>query len=465
MFKSDGLETEDGRPLRILSPGRWNVEPGPDFNGAQISIAGGPTLTGDVEVHVNAEDWTAHGHDKNPAYANVILHVTLWDRKHLKTVRNSKGKEVPQLALARFLESDLSDLVGTVDVEDYPTGAQHRPGLCRARLARGAGSIEWLAKFLDLAGDERVIVKSRDLESLLRGRTLDRVLYEGMMEALGYKANKKPFKQLAQRLRLEDIRRLVPLDAAADERAIVLQGLMFGMAGLLPSQTNHDISANDEETQAYANRLEAIWASAKAALSFQPMSLSDWQFQAMRPVNYPTRRIAGMSYLLAEHLESGIFRAILEELERARWPDKASPQRPVKATILDRLFARANKGYWLRRYVFGGKHLAKPVALIGKERARAVTVNVVIPLLLVHARQKKDQGLERNLHALYASLPKGEGNNVTRYMESTLFPSPEVAAEVIRSVRRQQGLYQIFKDCCDSKSLRCDECVLVRAMG
>ena len=44
------------------------------------------------------------------------------------------------------------------------------------------------------------------------------------------------------------------------------------------------------------------------------------------------------------------------------------------------------------------------------------------------------------------------------------FSSPETAAEVARTVRRQQGLYQIFKDCCDSHALQCDECVLVRAM-
>jgi len=42
--------------------------------------------------------------------------------------------------------------------------------------------------------------------------------------------------------------------------------------------------------------------------------------------------------------------------------------------------------------------------------------------------------------------------------------APETAAEVVRTVRRQQGLYQIFKDCCDSHALQCDECVLVRAM-
>ena len=313
-------------------------------------------------------------------------------------------------------------------------------------------------------GDERVIVKSRDLQELLRGRTLDRVLYEGLMEALGYKTNKKPFRQLAQRLRLEDVRRLVPLDAPPDERALVLQGILFGMAGLLPSQTNHDISANDEETQEYAKRLEAIWEGERKSLGFQPMTLADWQFQAMRPVNYPTRRMAGMSYLLADHLEGGLFRAVIEVLERARWSDEKRTAASVKPSLLDGLFAQANRGYWSRRYVFGGKHLARPTALIGKERARAIVVNVVIPLLLVHARQKEDQVLERRLHALYSALPRAEGNNVTRYMESTLFPSPETAAEVVRTVRRQQGLYQIFKDCCDTRALRCDECVLVRAM-
>ncbi len=66
--------TEDGRHLRIFSPGTWNVEAGPDFTNAKISIDC-KILTGDVEVHGNSSDWFNHRHDRDSAYDSVILHV------------------------------------------------------------------------------------------------------------------------------------------------------------------------------------------------------------------------------------------------------------------------------------------------------------------------------------------------------------------------------------------------------
>ena len=57
---------------------------------------------------------------------------------------------------------------------------------------------------------------------------------------------------------------------------------------------------------------------------------------------------------------------------------------------------------------------------------------------------RSGHALERRLHAL---------------------PLARNTGEVVGCVRRQQRLYQIFKDCCDSKARRCDECVLVRAVG
>lgn len=69
-----GMTTVDGRRLTVLDPGTLNTNSGPDFFNAKIRIAD-HTWVGDVEIHVRASDWHRHGHDGDPAYDSVVLHV------------------------------------------------------------------------------------------------------------------------------------------------------------------------------------------------------------------------------------------------------------------------------------------------------------------------------------------------------------------------------------------------------
>ena len=69
------LKTIDDIHLQILKPGKWNLaEEGPDFKDASISLDG-KVIHGDIEIHFEEKDWWAHGHEQDPAYKKVILHV------------------------------------------------------------------------------------------------------------------------------------------------------------------------------------------------------------------------------------------------------------------------------------------------------------------------------------------------------------------------------------------------------
>src|SRR6201999_3805666 len=72
------LTTLDGRSVRILHPGFINREGGPDFRGAVVQFGDEPPRTGDVEVDLESAGWRAHGHDKNPNFNNIVLHV-IWN--------------------------------------------------------------------------------------------------------------------------------------------------------------------------------------------------------------------------------------------------------------------------------------------------------------------------------------------------------------------------------------------------
>ena len=102
-------ELTDGRGLAIRSPGAWNLLGGPDFRNARLLIDG-REANGDVEVHFHVADWRAHGHGRDEAYDNVILHVVLYPPGPDEiAVRRTDGREIPTLVLLPLLHRDLEE--------------------------------------------------------------------------------------------------------------------------------------------------------------------------------------------------------------------------------------------------------------------------------------------------------------------------------------------------------------------
>lgn len=90
------LRTTTGKPVEVIDAGLPNTNAGPDFFNAKLKIDG--TLwVGNVEVHTVASDWMRHGHDKDVAYDNVILHVA--ETVDCEVFR-ANGASVPQLQLS-----------------------------------------------------------------------------------------------------------------------------------------------------------------------------------------------------------------------------------------------------------------------------------------------------------------------------------------------------------------------------
>lgn len=71
---STALRCVDGTQVVVLSRGEINDGPGPDLLNCRI-ILDDLELTGAIEVHQKSSDWYAHGHEGDPAYESVILHL------------------------------------------------------------------------------------------------------------------------------------------------------------------------------------------------------------------------------------------------------------------------------------------------------------------------------------------------------------------------------------------------------
>src|SRR5690242_15909288 len=107
-FDGAGARALSGETIRVLYPGRWNRLGGPDFRQARLHL-GGREVTGDVELHLQAADWEAHGHDVDPAYGAVVLHGVLFPPPRAVVCRRCDGMVLPQLVLLPLLRRGLEE--------------------------------------------------------------------------------------------------------------------------------------------------------------------------------------------------------------------------------------------------------------------------------------------------------------------------------------------------------------------
>jgi hypothetical protein len=87
------------QPIMIINPGIVNKNEGPDIHDA-IIFTEGKLISGKIEVHIRARDWFYHGHESDPKYNNIILHITAFPDKADRKLNNRliyfnpKGKDL-----------------------------------------------------------------------------------------------------------------------------------------------------------------------------------------------------------------------------------------------------------------------------------------------------------------------------------------------------------------------------------
>jgi hypothetical protein len=231
-FATHDLRLIDGRTLSILRAGAWNLLAGPDFRGARLRIDGSE-LTGDVEVHFRAGDWRAHGHDGDPAYDNVRLHVVMFPPADNQTVaRSRRGEPLPTLVLLPLLNRGLEEYASDDALENL--------------TARDAA--EKLAELAELPAKEL----RGHLLKRARGRWQQKVHFASVrMAKLGW-------------------------SEAAHHAALEILGYRQNRAPMLSVATRHPLS---------------VWRHGLTAEQIYAETPDAWQTQGVRPANHPLRRL------------------------------------------------------------------------------------------------------------------------------------------------------------------------------
>ena len=427
MWRPRELRSLDGEPVWVESPGVWNLEAGPDFLGAVLRVGRERRrVKGDAEIHLRASGWVQHGHADDPRYRGVRVHVT-WFPGKVPPERLPPG--TIQLSMQRALEANPHFSFEAMDLTAYPYAARAEVPPC-SKVLRG-WSVEERQALLDAAGHERLRRKAANLARRIETQGAAQALYEETMTALGYKHNKAPFRELAERVPVEALREVADGDAEA------AYAVLLGVAGLLPEKA---AAHWDAATRRYVRRLWDRWWKVRSRWEEECMTTDAWRVAGVRPANHPRRRLVAAAALWTARPKLEERWAAAPSGDGARMVERASAE----------LAAVPAGPYWGPRLSLGGKRALKPTALLGASRVRAMVMNVWLPYLAAQP------GIEFGVEWLEA-LPRLGSHQILRQAAHDLF-GRDHTLRLYGTAMREQGVLQIFQDFCMNDRSRCARC-------
>ena len=444
------LRTIDGLPVTVYSQGEWNSGGGPDFSEAMLQIGDADPVQGPVEIHVRSSDWKRHGHQNNREFRDVLLNVSMWHDDYESSAINDLDEAIPHVELCDAIEYDLDELAAHIDMENYPFASQSRVGLCHRHIK---GREQNLQRLLEIAGQERLLIKARRIWRYLEKYPFGHVLYGVVMESMGYRPNKKPFRALARCVPADLVARISaenPPDIARE----ILEALLLGASGLF---SNISMNIWDQETNAYCEMLGKHWKQWEQHLRRPFLKKKDWTLRGVRPANFPLRRMAAAAGLFARINITDMEQHIVRLGRDIKNGPDAGQARRLLSDMCD-LIVQPAQGYWEHRMTPGGKIMDTVPALLGKAHAMSVILNIFLPLLICRSVRETDEDLRRAVMNFFAMAPRLDMHQITRLMRYRIWGDPAGGATLMRREIIQQGLLQIFFDFCDENVRDCRRC-------
>jgi hypothetical protein len=343
LYDSDKLIDNEGNRITVVHPGEYNRDSGPDFFNARIKIAG-TVWAGNVEIHTKSSCFDSHGHNHDPSFDNLILHVVA---ERDKPVFNSRGEEILTVRLSF-----------SPDIYDNYVELLNNPFVIACQSDIKSLDNFFILHWLNALVIERLQEKSQQIVKIFTETRNDweETFYRLLARYFGFRVNTEPFEMLASALPFKIIRK------HSDNRFQV-EALLFGTAGLLDEGLFRE-ALNDD----YYTGLIREYKILSAKYSLHPLHGWIWKFARLRPANFPTIRISQLAEMLT--VTGGLFSKVLEADD-------------IKQ--LKELFEVTASEYWDDHYVFGKKSRSCAKAT-GSQATDIFLINVVIPVMFVYGR-------------------------------------------------------------------------------
>jgi hypothetical protein len=368
LYDREMLLDNEGNKIIVIDPGDYNRDAGPDFFNARISIAG-TIWAGNVEVHIRSSHFDLHGHQHDPVFDNVILHVVA---ENDRRVFNSRGVELltTELVFDSSLHYKYISLVNNPfiiaceeDIRDF--------------------DITLFKHWLNILAIERIQGKSEMILRILSktGNDWEETFYRVLSRYFGFRVNTEPFEMLAMAIPFRIIRK------HSDNR-FQIESLLYGTAGML----QENLFGEAISDQYYCDLIRE-YKILSSKYSLQPLHGWIWKFSRLRPSNFPTIRISQLAGMLS--VAGGLFSRLLDVRDITQFRE---------------LFDVSASPYWDDHFIFGSfrKGSSKKT---GSQATDIFLINAVIPLLFVYG---KSRGLtEYSERALsFLDQTKAEQNSI-----------------------------------------------------
>jgi hypothetical protein len=452
-LQRDQLKTADGKIIRVLHPGFVSVEGGPDFGNAILRIGDEPARSGDVEIDLRSTGWRAHGHDRNPNFQNVILHV-VWENDRTPAAGPARTAPLATLPLRDCLDAPLAELGLALENEPLRSLPENLRGKCSSPL-RELDETK-LADLLHAAARVRLEAKAAQFRARARHVGWEQTLWENLFRALGYKHNVWPMQHLAE---------TKSRWAHGSNSAFEFQARLLGVSGLLPDE----LTRAQKSTDNYLRHAWDFWWRERDRFADCVLPRAAWKFHGLRPANHPQRRLALAAHWLATAdlvskienwcaVEIADGRAVLL---RRRTDPQVSPANLIENShaLLDSLRAileAKHDDFWSWHWTLKSARMKKPSPLLGDARVTDLAVNVILPWLWIRAVAGENEKLQRRIEQRYFAWPAAEDNSVLKLARQRLLGVGK--SRVLRTAAAQQGLLQIVRDFCEHSNAVCEHC-------
>lgn len=423
---SGKLYTEDGNKVVVIEPGVINRDSGPDFKDAMILI-NGVVIRGDVEIHLDSRSWYTHSHHTNPSYNDVILHVVVFDSGKSVTM-SSEGTIIPTVKFP--LSQDWEARIQNKLSWPLDEGCYHE------MTRMNSGEVYMLLLRL---GKDRFNKKKNEFKFQREtGLSYGDLFYRGFARALGYSKNSNQFSKFCKLLPLKKIKKITRNISEFQGKKLLLNSILFGLSGL------RETGEEDKMRQKLAEK----WKKYDKSELPHPMNGHEWNFFRLRPLNFPTRRMAALGEFLLRYDPDRF-------LHLASFAAKKSliPEQFIK--VIENFLILDGDSYWSKMARFG-KNMPKETALLGKNKARSIVLNVVLPILSVLAEEEQDIVLTNRINRTLFVYPAEQDNSVLKHVRRFVLPSSPDNPMFSGSSLIQQGMLQLYNRWCSrEQSLNC----------
>ncbi len=401
------LLTTDGQPLEVVDSGLHNSNAGPDFFNAKVRI-GDTTWAGNVEMHLRSSDWHRHGHDSDPAYNNVVLHVVC-DADCDVVTQNARRPAQLQLAIPETLRQDYERLL---TIDRYPRCYTVIPKL----------DTFLIHSWMDTLLQERIRQRSQRVTEHLQALDGDweKALFMTLARNFGFGLNGDAFQAWAQ---------LLPLQRIGKHRDDLFQieAIFLGLAGML--------ERGEEQTDEYCERLRREFAYQQRLFQLpEPMPVHQWKYLRLRPQNFPHIRLCQLAWMYSRG-----------KLTLSALMDAVQDERPVQALM--QVLCGETSDYWTRHIVFGKETQKQRKLSLSKATRQLLIINTVVPVLYAHATAHGNTALAERLFEILRRLP-AEDNHILRLWQE--------CGIRVDSAADSQALIHLKNEYCDRHDcLRC----------